>query len=258
MPKKYKKTKPACNECGWNVDRCSNMDATQREAYPAATRHCTGYRNQAESESEQPACEDCGWNIASQCRRPEASESKNYPNASRECTGPEMKGGYRPAPKPKDPWDVLKVPPEAKVLMVKDDDLYTVFGAESGEVHDLEELPLVAAGPESDLFKEAAATVLSFFVSPMLALAFAARFAEVIRRANDGNIPEEWGIAGEGMLAWLKSTGQHDWHQRTIDKGQDKGTVLPMRCTVCGAVKRPDGVSSSVPRDEGPCLGKTN
>ncbi len=207
MPK-YKKVKPACSECGWNIDRCTNQDATQREAYPKATRHCNGYRNKPE--------------VAS------ASDPRD---------------SEQPPPKPKDPWDVLKVPLEAKVLVLKDDDIYTVFGAVSGKAEDLVELPMKAY-PQGNVDLELAATVLSYFLSPALAQSFAARFTEVIK-----TMPSEWGITGEKMLEWIMVNAGHDWHQRTISKGTDAGTELPTRCRVCGEAKRPDGV-------EGPCLGK--
>lgn len=235
MPKKYKKVKPACSECGWNVDRCSDMDATQREAYPAATRHCTGYRSQPEVENQ-----------------PEPAPPQALRSARRRASD---------APKgQQDPWDILKVSPEARVLVLRDDNgIYTTFYSDTGKAADLAELPILHV-PEGDAYIRASVTVLSYFLAQVMILPFAKKFVEFIKA-----LPTEWGMTGQQLLGWLKSVGQHDWHQRTIDKGQDKGTVLPMRCRVCGAVKRPDGASASAPvalracgRDEGPCLGKTN
>jgi len=39
---------PACTECGWSITgvRCKRDIASQREHWPKATRHCTGFKGQ--------------------------------------------------------------------------------------------------------------------------------------------------------------------------------------------------------------------
>jgi hypothetical protein len=60
-----------------------------------------------------------------------------------------------------------------------------------------------------------------------------------------------WGITVREVKRWLALSEAHAWQTATIEKGRDANIKLPVRCSKCGAIKRPDG-------KDGPCRDSVN
>ena len=196
--------------------------------------------------TKQPACSVCGWNNESSCGYSGATQLKRFPNSTRHCTGYKCRTSDKPAA-PKDKATILLTSEEAKVLVcVNKDEKYLVYASDTGKLADLK-LIQVKDDEADNALHNLALTILNYFLPKLWGNLLADKF--VLCHESDFKHENIWGITGKEILDWVDSNCKHNWVQRSIEKGIDKDVTLPIRCTECGAIQRPDGKS-------GPCPGK--
>jgi len=152
----------------------------------------------------------------------------------------------------------LLVPPETKFIGVRlGDNVLVGYGVgENADawVDDAKPVPHVQRhspdgfewGYEGSGPADLALSILTLAFGPAVGNAYYEQFKRdcIAKQPKEGVF-----IEARSLIPWLARQMEHEWVRRVIEKGKDKGTVLPERCAKCGAARRKDDRN-------GVCLGR--